>query len=89
VGGTAPSTIFRKCLGYLPNNAQYFAWFLELPSLFDAGSGGLPNSLISLKFIGSNRATVMYDGGANHPMVIIIDLTGGSNARIIQFNDVK
>jgi hypothetical protein len=31
----------------------------------------------------------MYDGGANHPIVIIIDLTGGSNARIIQFNDAK
>jgi hypothetical protein len=48
VGGTTPSTIFRKCIGYLPRNAQDFAWFSELPSIFDEGSGGLPNSLISL-----------------------------------------
>ncbi len=89
MGGTTPSTIFRKFIGYLPTNAQDFAWFLELPALFDTGSGGLPNSLISLKFIGFNRATVMYDGGANYPMVIIIDLTGGSNARIIHFNDAN
>jgi hypothetical protein len=35
-------------------------------------------------------ATAMYDGGANYPMVLIIDLTtGASNARIIQFNDAN
>jgi hypothetical protein len=90
VGGTTPSTIFRKFIGYLESGDQDFKWLLELPSaVFDIGSGGQANSLITIYEYDSENAFFLYDGGAN-PIILVIDIDSSNyNAKYIRFNSTN